>query len=128
MTLSTGDTVLLTIALADFAGIFLWIGVCLHLAYTKAEVKLEHLKNSPAITFWAPMRHGGPWGKLLLIGGISGLITFPGYQLRKGNLSAKDFAGFPADLKRKLVFLQWCMIGLLVVMVSFGIAVKLGVI
>lgn len=74
------------------------------------------------------MRHGGPWGKLLLIGGISGLITFPGYQLRKGNLSAKDFAGFPADLKRKLVFLQWCMIGLLVVMVSFGIAVKLGVI
>jgi hypothetical protein len=128
MTLSTGDTVLLSIALADFIGIFLWIGVCLHLAYTQADVMLEHLKNSPAITIWAPILHAGPWGKLMFIGGVCGLITFPGYQLKKGNVSAEDLAGFPTALKRKLVFLQWSMIGLLLVMVTFGIAIKLGLI
>ena len=128
MTLSTGDTVLLTIALADFIGIFLWIGVCLHLAYTQADVMLEHLKNSPAITTWAPILHAGPWGKLMFIGGVCGLITFPGYQLKKGNVSAEDLAGFPTALKRKLVFLQWSMIGLLLVMMTFGIAIKLGLI
>ncbi len=128
MTLSTSDSVLLTIALTDLTGIFVWIGVCLHLAYTKADMMLDHLKNSPAIMMWAPMQHGGPWGKLLLIGGISGLITFPNYQLKKGNLSAEDFAQFPTGLKRKLVTLQWSLIGLLLVMVSFGSAVMLGVI
>lgn len=128
MTISTGDTVLLSIILADFAGIFLWIGVCLRLAYTQADVMLEHLKNSPAITTWAPLRQGGPWGKLMFVGGLCGLITFPGYQIKKGQLNAGDFASFPSALKRKLVFLQWSMIGLLVVMVSFGIVVKLGVV
>ena len=128
MTLSTGDTVLLTIALVDFAGIFLCIGICLHLAYTQADVMLEHLKNSPAITTWAPILHAGPWGKLMFIGGVCGLITFPSYQLKKGNVSAEDLAGFPTALKRKLVFLQWSMIGLLLVMMTFGIAIKLGLI
>ena len=128
MTLSTGDTVLLSIILVDFAGIFLWIGACLHLAYTQADKMLEHLKNSPAITTWGPIRQGGPWGKLMFVGGLCGLITFPSYQIKKGQLNAGDFAGFPAALKRKLVFLQWSMIGLLVVMVSFGIAAQLDMI
>lgn len=126
MTWGTGDKILLAILLADFAGIFLWISICLHLAYTKADVMLNHLRNSPAITVWAPMRHGGPWGKLMLIAGISGLVTFPGFQLKRGQLSAEDLANFPASLKRKLVCLQWCMIGLLFVMVAFGVAVKVG--
>ena len=126
MTLSVSDSILLTIVVADFAGIFIWIGICLHLAYTKAGVMLEHLENSPAIMAWAPMRQAGPWVKLMLVGGISGLITFPSFQLKRGQLSAIDLERFPVALKRKLVALQWCMIGLLLVMVSFGIAIKLG--
>lgn len=128
MSLATGDKILLAIILANFAGIFLWIGICLHLAYTKMDLMLAYLKNSPAIKVWAPMRQGGPWGKLLLAGGISGLVTFSRFQIEKGQLSAEDLASFPADLKRKLIRLQWCSIGLIVVMVTFGIAVMLGLI
>ena len=128
MSLATGDKVLLVIILTNFAGIFLWIGICLYLAYTKVDLILSHLKNSPAIKVWAPMREGGPWGKLLLIAGISGLVTFSRFPLEKGQLSADDLASFPADLKRKLIRLQWCSIWMTVVLVLFGIAVMLGLI
>lgn len=128
MTMVLSEKILLSIVLANFAGIFLWVGICLHLAYTKMDVMLEHFKNSPAITSWLPMRQGGPWGKLLLIGGISGLVTFPNYQLKRGQLSVDDLASIPPALKRKLVRLQRSAIGLVVVMVTFGIAVKLDLI
>lgn len=128
MSLATGDKVLLVIILTNFAGIFFWIGICLYLAYTKVDLILSHLKNSPAIKVWAPMREGGPWGKLLLIAGISGLVTFSRFPLEKGQLSADDLASFPADLKRKLIRLQWCSIWLTVVLVLFGIAVMLRLI
>ncbi|MCP1488718.1 hypothetical protein J3D48_005031 [Pseudomonas fluorescens] len=120
------DKVLLSIAIVDLAGQILWIGVCLHLAYTKMDLMLEHLKNCSAITARAPLRHGGPWGKLLLVGGISGIVTFPLFYLKRGELSSEDLANFPASLKRKLVMLQWSVISLLLVMISFGIAVKSG--
>lgn len=125
MSLGTSDKVFLAIALTDFAGILIWIGTSLHLAYTKMDLMLGHLKNSPAISVWAPMRDGGPWGKLLLVGGISGLVTFPNFQLKRGQLNPEDLASFPPGLKRKLIFLQWSMIGLLLVMVTFGAAVML---
>ena len=128
MSLGIGDKVLLTIILADFAGIFLWIGVCLHLAYTKADIILEHLKNSSAIVVRGPLRHGGPWGKLLLIGGISGVVTFPSIHIRRGTLSTTDLASLPVALKRQFVRLQWSAIGLIVVMAAVGIAAKLGLI
>lgn len=126
MSLNVADTVFLFIVLVDFAGIFLWIGVCLHLAYTKMDLILGHLKNCSAVMVRAPLQHAGPWGKLLLVGGISGIVTFPGFYLKRGELSAEDLANFPALLKRKLVVLQWSLIGLLLVMLSFGAAIKLG--
>lgn len=126
MSFSVIDTVLLSIALIDLAGIILWIGVCLQLAYTKMDLMLEHLKNCPAIMTRAPLRHGGPWGKLLLVGGISGIVTFPRFYLKRGEISSEDLANFPGPLKRKLVALQWSVICLLLVMISFGAAVKSG--
>lgn len=126
MSSSLIDHVLLAIGIADMVGLMVWIGVCLHLAYTKMDVMLEHLKDSPAITAWAPMRQSGPWGKLLLIGGISGLVTFPGFQLKTGQLNAEDLANFPFALKRKLIRLYWSMMVLLLIMVTFGIAIQLG--
>ncbi|POA29197.1 MULTISPECIES: hypothetical protein [unclassified Pseudomonas] len=126
MSLNVVDKVLLSIALIDLAGIFLWIGVCLHLAYTKMDLMLEHLKSCSAIMSRAPLRHGGPWGKLLLVGGISGIVTFPGFYLKRGELSSEDLANFPASIKRKLAVMQWSVIWLLLVMISFGVAVKLG--
>lgn len=128
MSLSIGDKVFLVIALADFAGIFLWIGICLHLAYTKLDLILEHLKNSSVVAFWATFRYGGPWGKLLVIGSISGIITFPKFHIKRGILSTEDLAGFPVALKLKLVRLQWSGLGLIAVMMISGIAIKLGLI
>ena len=47
MSLSIGDKVFLVIALADFAGIFLWLGICLHLAHTKLELwKCDDSRNA----------------------------------------------------------------------------------
>lgn len=128
MSLYIGDNVLLTIILADFAGIFLWVGVCLHLAYTKADMILEHLKNSSAIVVRGPLRHGGPWGKLLLIGGIFGIVTFPTIHIKRGTLSTADLASLPVALKRQFVHLQWSAIELMVVMATVEIAANLGLI
>lgn len=126
MSLNVVDKVLLFIAIVDLAGLVLWMGVCLHLANTKMDLMLERLKNCSAIMTRAPLRNGGPWGKLLLVGGISGIVTFPNFYLKRGELSPEDLANFPASLKRKLVVLQWSVISLLLVMISFGIAVKFG--
>ncbi|WP_045882029.1 hypothetical protein [Pseudomonas chlororaphis] len=94
-------------------GAFVWIGVALHMAYTQLDELLDHLKNCSAIMARAPLWHGGPWGKLLLIGGISGIVTFPGFYLKRGELSAADLNNFPLPFRRKLAALQWSVIGLL---------------
>lgn len=94
-------------------GIIAWIGFALHMAYTQMDLMLDHLTNCPAVMARAPCRNGGPWGKLLLVGGLSGIITFPNGLLKRGQLSAEDLRTFPALLKRKLAILQWSVIGLL---------------
>lgn len=126
MSLSIVDKVLLALAVADIVGLIIWIGGCLYLAYTRMELMLSHLKNSVAVKNMELLRHGGPWGKLLLVGGISGCIAFPGFYIKRGQLDPQDIASFPNDLRRKLVRLYQSVIGLLLIMVSFGIAIQLG--
>lgn len=98
---------------AVLLALLIWIGVALHMAYTKMDLMLEHLKNCPAIMVRAPLQNGGPWGKLLLVGGISGIVTFPRFYLKRGELSSEDLINFPVVLKRKLAILQWSVIWLL---------------
>ena len=93
--------------------IVVWIGFALHTAYTQIDSILDHLSNCPAVKARAPLKHGGPWGKLLLVGGLSGIVTFPNRLLKTGQLNADDLRRFPAPLKRKLAILQWSVIGLL---------------
>lgn len=50
MSISLADKIFLTAGLLDFGGIFIWMGVNLHMAYTKMDEMLRHLKNSPLIT------------------------------------------------------------------------------
>lgn len=96
MSLNLVDKVLLSIAVLDIAGLILWIGVCLHLAYSKVDLMLDHLKNCSAIMTRAPLRHGGPWGKLLLVGGISGIVTFPKFYFEKRRAELRGFGAFPS--------------------------------
>ncbi len=94
-------------------GVFIWIGVALRIAYTKMDVMLEHLKNCSLITTLSQLKQGGPWGKLLLVGSVSGVVTFPAFYIKRGRASAEDLSNFPVLLKRKLVVLQWVGIILL---------------
>lgn len=116
MSQKTVDALLVGIGLLYFAAAIVWITVALHMAYTKMDRILEHLKNCTAIMVRAPLRHGGPWGRLMLIGGISGIVTFPKFYLKRGELCPEDLEKFPANLKRKLAVLQWTLLGLLFVM------------
>lgn len=128
MSLSLVDKIFLTIGIIDFGGIFIWMGVCWYLAYTKMDLMLEHLRNCSAIRARAPLRYCGPWGMLLLVGGISGIVTFPGFYLKRGGMSTKDLDNFPAPLKRKLAILHWCNLVLLLVMLCLGALVMLDVV
>ena len=53
MSLNTADKIFLCVALIDFGGMFVWIGIALHLAYTKMGRMLNHLKNCPTATIRA---------------------------------------------------------------------------
>lgn len=125
MSLSTGDTIFLIIGLIDFVGAFISIGISLHLAYTKMDVMLNHMQNCPAVMIRAPFRNGGPWGNMFLLGAIMGVMTTPRLYLRDGGACAEDLENFPADLKRKLVILQWTGWGLLLVMVGLTAVAEL---
>lgn len=60
-----------------------------------------------------PIKKRWPWGKLLLVGSISGIVTFPSFYVKRGRVCLDDLSTFPILLKRKLVILQWCGIVLL---------------
>ncbi|AZC32400.1 hypothetical protein C4K38_4449 [Pseudomonas chlororaphis subsp. piscium] len=128
MSLNTADKIFLVVGLVDFAGIFIVLGICLHLAYTKMDLMLDHLQNSPMLSTLTTLRHCGPWGKLILVGSISGFVTFPNFYLKRGWVSAEDLLGFPAALKSQLVVLQWSALGLLLVMAGLAAVVKLGIV
>ena len=102
------------------------LAIALHMAYTQIDLMLGYLKNCTAIMARAPLKHGGPWGRLLLIGGISGVLTFPGPYLKRGELCAEDLKDFPITLKRKLVVMQWCIIILMISIVLLALVGKSG--
>jgi hypothetical protein len=89
------------------------------------DLMLECSKNSSAVMTLAPLRHGGPWGKLLFVGGISGIVTFPNFYLNRGRLSPEDLRDFPAQLKRTLARLQWSLISFLLLMLVLWVVVEL---
>lgn len=128
MSLSLVDKIFLTIGIIDFGGIFIWMGVCWYLAYTKMDLMLDHLKNCPAIMATASLRREGPLGVLMLVGEISGIFVYPGLYLKRGGMSTEDLDNFPAPLKRKLAILHWCNLVLLLVMLCLGALVMLDVV
>lgn len=127
MTVSLADKIFLAAGLLEFGGILVCIGVALHMAYTKMDLMLEHLKNCSAVISQTPLRKGGPWGNLLLIGWIAGIVAFPGYYLKHGGVSIEDLRNFPPPLKRKLVALKWAAIVLLAAMILLFILRKSGI-
>lgn len=91
-------------------GFIFCIAFALYLAYTTTDEILEHLKNSSSAKVFASLRHGGPWGKLLMVSGISGLLTFSDFHMKRGGLNSEDVKNFPVQLKRKLKLLCWSLV------------------
>ena len=128
MSLSTAEKIFLSVSLIDFGGIFVWIGIALHLAYTKMDLMLDHLKSCPAVTIRAPFKNGGLGGRLFVLGAIMGLMTVPRLYLRDGGASAEDLKNFPADLKRKLIVLHWGSCVPLLVLFGMVAVVEFGLV
>lgn len=127
MTVSLADKIFLVAGVFDFGGIFVCVGVALHMAYTRMDLMLEHLKNCSAVMVQAPLRDGGPWGKLLLVGWIAGVVTFPGYYLKHGGVSIEDLNNFPVPLKKKLIALKWAAIVLLAALILLFVLRNSGI-
>lgn len=128
MSLNTADKIFLMVGLIGFGGGIVWIGIMLYLASTKMDEMLEHLKNSPTIITLASLRHTGPWGKLMLIGGISGFLAFPRGYLKRGCISTEDIENFPEPLKRKLTRLHCIGLVLALIIIGVGVVAMLDVV
>lgn len=100
-------------------GMWIWIAVALHMAYTKMDWLLDLLKDSSAIRDRAFLNSGGPWGRLLLIGGVSGIVTFPSFYLKRGGIRTEDLERLPRPIKKKLVALHWTALTLLTSLTIF---------
>jgi hypothetical protein len=125
--LSFADKIFLVVGLIDFGGLIACIGFTLYLAYTKMKVLLGYFQNSPAVISLAPLSYGGPWGKLMVVGGISGFVTFPDFYIKRDRISANDIRSLPSSLRFRLIVLQWSVIVLLLIMFFLAALVEMEV-
>ena len=128
MTLGIADTLFLVIGVIDISGMFAGIGYMLFLANTKMDVLQRCFKNSWGVTEPDAFQYGGAWGRVMIIGRISGYVTFSTFYIKRGILSADDLKKLPVSLKRKLIALQWVGIALLVVMFGLALMAELNVV
>ncbi|KAB0493894.1 hypothetical protein [Pseudomonas vancouverensis] len=125
MTLSAADTLFLVIGVVDISGMFAGIGYMLFLANTKMDLLQKAFKNSWGVT---GAGYGGVWAKLMVVGRISGYVTFSTFYIDRGVVSADDLKNLPISLRRKLMALQWGGIVLLTVMFGLALAAELNVV
>ena len=88
-------------------GAIIWLIIALRIAYTHLDLMLKHLENSSTVRTLTQLKQGSLWGRVLLVGSISSVLTFPDFYIKRGRASAEDISLFPTLLKRKLVVLQW---------------------
>jgi hypothetical protein len=128
VSLALADKIFLVIGVIDVVGIFICLGVALHMAYTRTYRLLDYFTNSPAVITLSPLRHGGPWGRLLMIGAISSYVTFSKNYIKRGSLGEVDFINLPGPIKLKLIMLQWSVIVFLLIMICMWLAGEFGLV
>lgn len=102
MSISTADTIFLSVNLIGFGGAVIALGMLLHIAYTKMGLMLDCLKNSPAVTMFSGFIHVGPWGRLVVLGRIFSVISTPSLYLPDGGVCIEDIEKSPKALKSRL--------------------------
>lgn len=105
---------------------FICIGVALYLSCTKGDLMSSHFKGSSSLLALGIYKRTSLHGRLLLVGSISSILTFPGFFLKRGLANAEYIDSFPLPLKRKLVMLQWSFIGLVVSMILLVVIGRSG--
>lgn len=110
-----------------FIGQFICIGTALHLSYTKGDIISSHFKNCSYLINTGIYNNSSFYGRILLMGNISSIVTFPKFFLKRGLVSAEEIGSFPRQLKRQLNILQWSFIGLLAAMVLLVTIGKSGI-
>ena len=63
----------------------------------------------------------------MVVGGISGFVTFPNFYIKRGRVSAYDIRSLPSSLRYRLVVLQWTVIVLLLIMFCLAAMVEMEV-
>ncbi|VEF13332.1 Uncharacterised protein [Pseudomonas fluorescens] len=121
MTLRTSEKIFLLIGIVDFIGIFSLLGVMLYVAKTKTETILSHLTNSSISSKLIMLWHGGPWGRIYMMGEVFGIMRCPELYIHTGRLCAKDFEHFPRKLRNNLIALYRMVFFFFAIMVCLGV-------
>lgn len=85
-----------------FISVFLSLGLWLHTSYTKMDEILKHLSNCRAIQIRKPLMGNDPFGRLFMMGAVSGILTAPKLYLRDGGADLSDIENFPKELKKTI--------------------------
>jgi len=126
--LRTSEIIFLLIGLVDFTGIFILLGIMLYVAKTKTETILNHLTNSSISSRIIMLWHGGPWGRIYMMGEIFGIMRNPEIYIHAGTLSAKDMENFPRKLRQSLITLHKYVFIFWAVMICLGLVAWLGLV
>ncbi|CAI8935282.1 hypothetical protein EMIT0P218_40190 [Pseudomonas sp. IT-P218] len=63
----------------------------------------------------------------MVVGGISGFVTFPDFYIKRGRISADDIRSLPSSLRFRLIVLQWSVIVLLLIMFCLAAMVEMEI-
>ena len=108
-----------------FRSQFIWLLILLYMAYTKIDLLLGYLKNSPAAFSRLHFRDGGPWGKVFVLTGLIGIVVNPQRFIRDGLVSSEDIKKIPAGLKSRITLMWRIGWGLLITLLVSGGIIKL---
>ena len=126
MKMVSTNTLYLCFITLIFTGLIINIGRSLYLAYTQKDFILSHLENCKLVKRWAFMNRVGPWGRMVFIGTVSGLLASPRIQIILGEANAEDIENFPKKLKQTLITLQRTTRWLVVSLIALTVAQKLN--
>ncbi|PAM85125.1 hypothetical protein CES87_01105 [Pseudomonas sp. ERMR1:02] len=123
----TPNLILGSLCLIVITGQFICIGSALYLSHTKKDIISSHFKHCSVLLIFGIHKGTTFYRRILLIGNISSIVTFPNFFISRKLITAEEIESFPSPLKRQLKILQWSFIGLIASMVSLVIIGRSGI-
>lgn len=95
-------------------GLFVVMGVYVYWGYTRMDSIMEGVKECSLINRYRFYLQMGPWGRMMMVGGVASCLLFSKYLIGRGLLNAQDIDDFPGSLKVSMIVSQYVGWGLLV--------------